>query len=154
MAWYVNFSREAPTSRRCPSKKLPRSWICSITDPESASDLPPLLKCCTSLDNSPPRNGEKEGRGQAPWTPTFHSRSFPLAGFFASFLWYARESIASGMLRPIWDAFSRGNMLESILNRPRNSPHHSAVQKPSPRGEGGPAKPGRMRGRSCTPLSL
>ncbi len=41
-------------------------------------------------------------------------------------------------------------MLESILNRPRNSPNHSAVQKPSPRGEGGPAKPGRMRGRSCT----
>ena len=66
MAWYVNFSREAPTSRRCPSKKFPRSWICSITDPESASDLPPLLKCCTSLDNSPPRNGEKEGRGCAP----------------------------------------------------------------------------------------
>ena len=42
-------------------------------------------------------------------------------------------------------------MLESILNRPRNSPHHSAVQKPSPRGEGGPAKPGRMRGRSIGP---
>ena len=51
------------------------------------------------------------------------------------------------MLRPIWDAFSRKNMLESILNRPRNSLHHSAVQKPSPWGEGGPAKPGRMRGR-------
>ena len=45
-------------------------------------------------------------------------------------------------------------MLESILNRPRNSPNHSAVQKPSPRGEGGPAKPGRMRGRSCTPPFL
>ncbi len=55
------------------------------------------------------------------------------------------------MLRPIWDAFSRETMLESILNRPRNSPHHSAVQKPSPRGEGGPAKPGRMRGRSIGP---
>ena len=41
-------------------------------------------------------------------------------------------------------------MLESILNRPRNSPNHSAVQKPSPRGEGGPAKPGRMRGRFAT----
>ena len=51
------------------------------------------------------------------------------------------------MLRPIWDAFSRKNMLESILNRPRNSLHHSAVQKPSPWGEGGPAQPGRMRGR-------
>ena len=54
------------------------------------------------------------------------------------------------MLRPIWDAFSRKNMLESILNRPRNSLHHSAVQKPSPWGEGGPAKPGRMRGRFGT----
>ena len=67
MAWYVNFSREAPTSRRCPSKKLPRSWICSITDPESASDLPPLLKCCTSLDNSPQRkSGSPAGVGGAP----------------------------------------------------------------------------------------
>ncbi len=28
-----------------------------------------------------PRNGEKEGRGQAPWTPFFMVRSFPLAGF-------------------------------------------------------------------------
>ena len=54
------------------------------------------------------------------------------------------------MPKPIWDAFSRKNMLESILNRPRNSLHHSAVQKPSPWGEGGPAKPGRMRGRPCT----
>ena len=28
-----------------------------------------------------PRNGEKEGRGQAPWTPGFRARSFPLARF-------------------------------------------------------------------------
>ena len=28
-----------------------------------------------------PRNGEKEGRGQAPWTPGFMARSFPLARF-------------------------------------------------------------------------
>ena len=28
-----------------------------------------------------PRNGEKEGRGQAPWTPVFMARSFPLARF-------------------------------------------------------------------------
>ena len=43
-------------------------------------------------------------------------------------------------------------MLESILNRPRNSPHHSAVQKPSPRGEGAPVRTlGRMRGRSIGP---
>ncbi len=69
MAWYVNFSREAPTSRRCPSKKLPRSWICSITDPESASDLPPLLKCCTSLDNSPRRKPEERAPGALPPGP-------------------------------------------------------------------------------------
>ena len=28
-----------------------------------------------------PRNGEKEGRGQAPWTPGVRTRSFPLARF-------------------------------------------------------------------------
>ena len=37
------------------------------------------------------------------------------------------------------------------FDRPRNSPHHSAVQKPSPRGEGAPVRTlGRMRGRPCT----
>ncbi len=38
-----------------------------------------------------PRNGEKEGRGQAPWTPSFMARSFPLAGFggcTALFRWW------------------------------------------------------------------
>src|SRR5699024_4770850 len=33
-----------------------------------------------------PRNGEKEGRGQAPWTPGFYGRSFPLAGFWVGCL--------------------------------------------------------------------
>ena len=54
-----------------------------------------------------PRNGEKEGRGQAPWTPGFYGRSFPLAGFGVSCLWCGRGAISSGMLRPIWDAFFR-----------------------------------------------
>ena len=38
-----------------------------------------------------PRNGEKEGRGASPWTPSFMARSFPLAGFggcTALFRWW------------------------------------------------------------------
>ena len=53
------------------------------------------------------------------------------------------------MLRPTWDAFSRENMLERIF--PKESFQNRLIPpKPSPWGEGGPAKPGRMRGRSCT----
>ena len=57
---------------------------------------------------APWRNGEKEGRGQAPWTPGFYGRSFPLAGFGVGWLWYGRRAVASGMLKPIWDAFFGG----------------------------------------------
>ena len=56
----------------------------------------------------------KEHQGQAPG-PHFYSRSFPLAGFGDGWLWYGRGAITTGMPRPIWDAFSRGNMLESIF---------------------------------------
>ena len=54
------------------------------------------------------------------------------------------------MLKPIWDAFSRENMLERIF--PKESFQNRLIPpKPSPWGEGGPAKPGRMRGRSIGP---
>ena len=43
----------------------------------SAPGAPPARRGSPFL----PRNGEKEGRGQAPWTPGFYSRSFPLARF-------------------------------------------------------------------------
>ena len=59
-----------------------------------------------------PRNGEKEGRGQAPWTPGFYGRSFPLAGFWGRCLWYGRGAMTTGILTPIWNAFSRKNMLK------------------------------------------
>ena len=43
----------------------------------SAPGAPPARRGSPFL----PRNGEKEGRGQAPWTPGFITRSFPLARF-------------------------------------------------------------------------
>ena len=64
-------------------------------------------------------------------------------------LWYGSGAITTGMLRPIWDAFSRENMLESIFAK--ESPQIRLIPpKPSPWGEGGPAQPGRMRGRFGT----
>ena len=53
------------------------------------------------------------------------------------------------MLRPIWDAFSRENMLKSISGK-EGFQIRLIPPKPSPWGEGGPAKPGRMRGRFGT----
>ena len=53
------------------------------------------------------------------------------------------------MLRPIWDAFSRENMLKSILGK-EGFQIRLIPPKPSPWGEGGPAQPGRMRGRFGT----
>ena len=55
------------------------------------------------------------GRTRAPPWTRFYGRSFPLAGFWVGCLWCVRGAISSGMLRPIWDAFSRETMLESIF---------------------------------------
>ena len=59
-----------------------------------------------------PRNGEKEGRGQAPWTPGFYSRSFPLAGFWDRCIWYDGRALTTDILKPIWDAFFGGKYAE------------------------------------------
>ena len=73
--------------------------------------------------------------GAPPLDPGFHSRSFPLAGFCGGYLCNGRGAISSGMLRPIWDAFSRGNILESIFCE-RGFPNqgtymgHEIVQRP------------------------
>ena len=56
----------------------------------------------------------KNTRGK-PLDPGGYGRSFPLAGFGVSYLWNGRGAIPSGVLRPIWDAFSRRNMLKSIF---------------------------------------
>ena len=48
----------------------------------------------------------KEHQGSA-LDPGFYGRSLPLAGFGDGCLWPVRGSISSGILRPIWDAFSR-----------------------------------------------
>ena len=90
----------------------------------------------------------KEHQGSA-LDPGFYGRSFPLAGFCGGCLCNGRGTISSEILRPIWDAFSRENMLERIF--PKESFQNRLIPpKPSPWGEGGPAKPGRMRGRPCT----
>ena len=54
------------------------------------------------------------------------------------------------MLKPIWDAFSRENMLESIFVK-NGFQIRLIPPKPSPWGEGAPVRTlGRMRGRPCT----
>ena len=54
------------------------------------------------------------------------------------------------MLRPIWDAFSRENMLKSILGK-EGFQIRLIPPKPSPWGEGAPVRTlGRMRGRFRT----
>ena len=55
------------------------------------------------------------------------------------------------MLKPIWDAFFRKKYAGKHFCE-RKLPTHcaSTPPKPSPREEGGPAKPGRMRGRFGT----
>jgi hypothetical protein len=84
-----------------------------------------------------------------PLDPGFMARSLSFARFGDRCLWYDSGAVTSGMLKPIWDAFSRGNMLESIFAK--ESPQIRLIPpKPSPWGEGGPAKPGRMRGRFGT----
>ena len=58
--------------------------------------------------------GGKNTRGK-PLDPGFYGRSFPLAGFGDCWLWYGRKAITTDMLKLIWDAFLRENMLESIF---------------------------------------
>ena len=94
------------------------------------------------------KSGERTP-GASPWTPGFMARLLSLARFGDRCLWYVREAISSGMLRPIWDAFSRENMLKSISGK-EGFQIRLIPPKPSPWGEGGPAKPGQMRGRFGT----
>ena len=53
----------------------------------------------------------KEHQGSA-LDPGFYGRSFPLAGFGGCCLWDGRGAITFGMLRLIWDAFFRENILK------------------------------------------
>ena len=109
---------------------VPYGWVARKPPlGRSAPGAPPARRGSPFL----PRNGEKEGRGQAPWTPGFYGRSFPLAGFGVGWLWYGRRAVASGMLKPIWDAFFGGkyagkHFLRKKVSKsgrvpgPRNSP--------------------------------
>ena len=95
------FSRESldppPGTGREPTSQVP---TCASPNPDH---LPGAARCCVpsgggaseatlgrSAPGAPParrgspflpRNGEKEGRGQAPWTPSFMARLLPLARF-------------------------------------------------------------------------
>ena len=82
-------SSEAALGRSAPLPARPRAGArCGTAYPlggpgsyeasgRSAPGAPPARRGSPFL----PRNGEKEGRGQAPWTPGFMARSFPLARF-------------------------------------------------------------------------
>ena len=70
--------------------------------------------CPAGVPISPEKWGER-GPGLRPWTPGFMARSLSFARFGDRWLWYDSGAVSSGMLRPIWDAFSRENMLESIF---------------------------------------
>ena len=88
--------------------------------------------------------------GAPPLDPTFYSRSLPLAGFCGGYLCNGRGAISSDMQKPIWDAFSRKNMLKSIFAK-ESFQIRRISPKPSPWGEGAPVRTlGRMRGRFRT----
>ena len=70
--------------------------------------------CPAGVPISPEKWGER-GPGLRPWTPGFMARSLSFARFGDRCLWYDSGAVTSGMLRPIWDAFSRKNMLKSIF---------------------------------------
>ena len=53
--------------------------------------------------------------GAPPLDPTFYSRSLPLAGFWDRYPWYDSGTTSSGMLRPIWDAFSSKKYAEKAF---------------------------------------
>ena len=60
--------------------------------------------------------------GAPPLDPTFYSRSLPLAGFWDRYPWYDSGTTSSGMLRPIWDAFSSKKYAEKEFCK-RKSPN-------------------------------
>ena len=62
-----------------------------------------------------PRNGEKEGRGQAPWTPGFIARSFPLAGFGGCGALFRSLGYYGAHIRTLIWKLSFAKMLSSIF---------------------------------------
>ncbi len=70
-----------------------------------------------------PRNGEKEGRGQAPWTPGFMARSFPLAGFGV----VGRIVPVEGLVRCPCTCPDLGRFFRVGLHSPEASPWGEAV---------------------------
>ena len=87
--------------------------------------------CPAGVPISPEKWGER-GPGLRPWTPVFHSRSFPLAGFCGGYLCNGRGAISSVMQKPILDAFSRENMLESIFAKESPKSGHVHGRRTSP----------------------
>ena len=85
----LSSASEATSGRSAPLPARPRAGArCGTAYPlggpgsyeasgRSAPGAPPTRRGSPFL----PRNGEKEGRGQAPWTPSFMARLLPLAHF-------------------------------------------------------------------------
>ena len=106
----------------------------------------------------------KKRAGASPLDPGVHGRSFPLAGFWVGCLWCVRGAISSGMLRPIWDAFSRENMLESILRKKvsksghvhgfRNSPSTGTLRPTTPKPASGNERALKKGGQGAKPPAL
>ena len=88
--------------------------------------------CPAGVPISPEKWGER-GPGLRPWTPGFYGRSLPLAGFWDRCLWYGRGAISSGMLRPIWDAFSEKICRKAFLRKtvPKSGHVHGHRNSPS-----------------------
>ncbi len=62
------------------------------------------------------------------------ARSLSFARFGDRCLWYDSGAVSSGMPRPIWDAFSRENMLESMFVKERFQPAVPPPPKAFPSG--------------------
>ncbi len=82
--------------------------------PRPRGAAPRCPACPAGVPISPEKWGER-GPGASPLDPGFMARSLSFARFGDRCLWYDSGAVSSGMPRPIWDAFSRENMLESMF---------------------------------------
>ena len=92
---------------------VPSGWV-PRKHPWGAAPRCPA--CPAGVPISPEKWGER-GPGLRPWTPGFMARSLSLARFGDRCLWYDSGVVTSGMLRPIWDAFSGKNMLKKHFTK-------------------------------------
>ena len=77
-----------------------------------------------------PRNGEKEGRGQAPWTPFFYAHSLPLVPLLR---WEAQRGRYTGSYDALfWPLIWGLSFLEQIFLRENPTPNFYTRKRKNP----------------------